>query len=57
MLTNHVKRDIQDYGAKLSELHGKLEKARKDMLNNIEPAASALGEEQVFARDAEALAA
>lgn len=52
-IKSYVSEDIDRYGVKLTELHGKLEKARKDQLEGIE--GPIIGDEEVFARDGESL--
>jgi hypothetical protein len=56
-LEEYVSEDIDHYGAKLADLHGKLERARRDQLDGVEPGPSVAGEEEAFARDGEALSA
>jgi transcriptional activator SPT7 len=52
-IESYVADDIDKYGTKLQDLHGKLERARKDQLEALD--GSAIGDDEVFARDGEAL--
>ncbi|ORY56206.1 hypothetical protein BCR35DRAFT_309912 [Leucosporidium creatinivorum] len=56
-LEEYVSEDIDHYSAKLADLHGKLERARRDQLDGVEPGPGVAGEEEAFARDGEALSA
>lgn len=56
-LGEYVEQHIEVYGTKLTELHGKLERARRDQLDGVETAPGVKGEEEAFEREGEALSA
>lgn len=56
-LEEYVSEDIDTYGLKLTELHGKLERARRDQLDGVEPSQGVAGEDEAFNREGEALSA
>lgn len=56
MLEQYVAEDVERYGAKLSDMRSKLDRARRDQVEGFEDAVEGKDEE-LLAQDAEALAA